>query len=183
MAHRSVAVLALASLASITACSKDELIAAESSKKAEAGAAPAAPKNLDLAKAALVSAKAKYAKKEVADADCLTLRSLEADFARDKTPDAVKTTKEIVVFCEIDVKLEGSVATLKADNEKLAASQKKKDKPGEQMYAATVKDGCASIRRHLETLATDRLDLEPKVAPLKAEADAICSAPPGSKKG
>jgi len=99
---------------------------------ADAATAPAAPKNLDLAKAALVAAKAKYAKHEVVDTDCAPIRSLEADFAGDKSPDAVKTTKEIDAFCEVDVKLEGEVATLKGDNDKLVAAQKKKDKPGEQ---------------------------------------------------
>jgi hypothetical protein len=180
MAHRGIVVGVLAVL-SLAAC-KDEKIAPETTKAVEAGAGTALPKNLDLAKAAIVVAKAKYAKHEPADADCVPLRSLEADFAGDKAPDAVKTTREIDVFCEIDVKLEGSVATLKADQEKLTAAQKKKDRTGEQMYAATVKDGCASLKQHFQTLATDHLDGEPKVAALKAEVDPICATPAGAKK-
>jgi hypothetical protein len=50
------------------------------------------------------------------------------------------------------------------------------------MYAATVKDGCASIRNQLETLSTDHLDKEPKVAVLKAEVDRICTPPSGARK-
>jgi hypothetical protein len=179
-------VLALAAVAAVAvlgpACAKDDKIAPEASKTVDAAATPAAPKNLDIAKLALATAKAKHAKKEVVDAECAPLRSLEADFANDKSPDAVKTTKEIDVFCEIDVKLEGSVATLKGDYEKLTAAQKKKDRPTETMYAATVKNGCASIKQHLETLANDRLDGEPKVAVLKADADRICSAPAPARK-
>jgi hypothetical protein len=182
MAHRGIVVGVLA-VVSLAAC-KDEKVTPATSKAVveEAGAAPAAPKNLDLAKAALVVAKAKHAKHEPADADCVPLRSLEADFARDRSPEAVKTTREIDVFCEIDVKLEGSVATLKADQEKLTAAQKKKDRAGQQMYAATVKDGCASIKQHFQTLATDHLDGEPKVAALKADVDPICTPPAGAKK-
>jgi hypothetical protein len=160
------------------ACSKDDKVTPEPKTVDAGAAAPAPPKNLDLAKAALVAAKAKYAKHEVVDADCGPLRSLEADFAQSKTPDALKTTREIDVFCAIDVALEGATKTLKADNDKLTAAVKKKDRTTEQMYAATVKDGCASIRTQLETLATDHLDNEPKVAALKAEIDPICSAPP-----
>ena len=163
------------------ACTKDDKITPTALKTTDAGAAAAAPKNLDLAKAALVAAKAKYAKHEVVDADCAPLRSLEADFAQDKSPDAVKTTREIDVFCEIDVKLEGAIATLKGDQEKLTAAQKKKDRSSEQMYAATVKDGCASIRQHLETLASDHLDGEPKVSLLKPDVDRICT-PAGARK-
>lgn len=180
MAHR-VCVIGLLAAVALAACSKDDEKAAPTAPKPEA-AAPAAPKNLDLAKAALVSAKAKYAKHEVVDAECAPLRSLEADFAGDKTPDAVKTTKEIDAFCEVDVKLEGEVATLKGDFEKLSAAQKKKDKAGEQMYGATVKDGCTSAKQHLETLVTDHLDGQPKVAPLKAEIERICAPPPPAKK-
>jgi hypothetical protein len=181
LAQRLLAISTLVAL-TIIACSKDDPPAA--SKAADAGAtAPAAPKNLDLAKAALVTAKAKYARHEVVnDTDCSPLRSLEADFAQDKSPDAVKTTKEIDVFCEIDVKLEGEVTTLKSDQEKLSAAQKKKDKSGEQMYGATVKDGCTTIKQHLESLARDHLDGEPKVATSKADVDAICSASAPRKK-
>ena len=61
----------------------------------DAGAAPAAPKNLDLARAALVTAKAKYAKHEVVDTDCAPLKSLEADFAKasDFNPDRFNTAE------------------------------------------------------------------------------------------
>lgn len=181
MAH-SPFVVGLLAVSALVACSKDDPSSA-ASKTVDASTAPAAPKNLDLAKAALVSAKSKYAKHEVVgDPDCAPLRSLEADFAKDKSPDAVKTTREIDVFCEIDVKLEGAVTTLKADNEKLAAAVKKKEKTTEQMYAATVKDGCTSIKNQLETLATDKLDGEPKVATLKAEVDPICTPPSGARK-
>jgi hypothetical protein len=165
-------VVGVLSVSTLAACSKDET----SSPAAKTiDAAPPAPKNLDLAKAALVSAKAKYARHEAGDADCAPLKSLEADFATDKSPDAVKTTREIDVFCDIDVKLEGSVTTLESDSEKLTAAIKKKDKTTEQMYEATVKEGCASIRSQLETLATDHLDGEPKVAALKAKVDPICT--------
>jgi hypothetical protein len=180
MSH-SVLVLGLLAVSTLAACSKDATISPES-KAADAAVAPAAPKNLDLAKAALVAAKAKYARHEVVDADCAPLRSLEADFAKDKTPDAVKTTREINVFCDIDVALEGAVKTLKGDNEKLTAAVKKKDRSTEQMYAATVKDGCASIRKQLESLAIDHIDGEPKVAALKAEVDPICSPPSDARK-
>jgi hypothetical protein len=180
MAH-SVLVVGLLAVFTVAACSKDDATP-PATKAVDAAVAPAAPKNLDLARAALVAAKAKYARHEVADADCAPLRSLEADFAKDKSPDAVKTTREIDVFCEIDVTLEGAVKTLKGDQEKLAAAVKKKDRPSEQMYAATVKDGCASIRKQLETLAADHLDGEPKVATLKAEVDPICSPPSSAKK-
>ncbi|MEI9885824.1 MAG: hypothetical protein WDN08_04855 [Rhizomicrobium sp.] len=165
----------------LAACSKEETTTPPS-KSVDAAVAPAAPKNLDLAKAALVSAKAKYAKHEVVDAECAPLKSLEADFAGDKNPDAVKTTREIDIFCGIDVTLEGAVTTLKGDQEKLTAAIKKKDRTTEQMYAATVRDGCASIRRQLESLATDHLDGEPKVTTLKAEIDPICSPPASAKK-
>lgn len=184
MGHRLLVLVSLGLLAtSATAagCTKEDKTAPAASKTAEAGAAAPAPKNLDLAQAALVTAKAKYARHEVVDADCAPLRSLEADFAQDKSPDAVKTTREIDVFCDIDVKLEGAVATLKGDHEKLTAAQKKKDRATEQMYAATVKDGCTSIRQHLESLASNRLDKEPKVAPLVAEVDRICT-PAGARK-
>ncbi len=180
MAH-SLLVVGLLAVSALVACSKDDS-SSPASKTVDAAVAPAAPKNLDLAKAALVTAKAKYAKHEVVDADCAPLKSLEADFAKDKSPDAVKTTREIDVFCDIDVKLEGAVKTLQADNEKLTAALKKKDRTTEQMYAATVKDGCASIRQQLEILATDHLDGEPKVAALKAEADPICTPPSGARK-
>ncbi|MDB5214820.1 MAG: hypothetical protein JWO86_2747 [Myxococcaceae bacterium] len=179
---RLLRLLCLLAVVGVAACTKEDKNAPAPSKAADAGATVAAPKNLDLARAALVTAKAKYAKHEVVnDADCAPLRSLEADFAQDKSPDAVKTTKEIDAFCEIDVKLEGSVATLKTDQDKLAAAQKKKDKPSVQMYEATVKDGCASIKQQLETLATDHLDGEPKVAGLKSDADRICTPPPARK--
>ena len=153
MTH-SVLVFGLLAVSAVAACSKDDT-SSPASKTVDAAAAPVLPKNLDLAKAALVAAKAKYAKHEVVDADCAPLRSLEADFAKDKSPDAVKTSREIDVFCEIDVTLEGAVTTLKGDQEKLTAAVKKKDRATEQMYTATVKDGCASIRKQLETLASD----------------------------
>lgn len=174
---RPVALLALLSLLApltVTACTKDEKSAPTPSKTAEAGASSATPKSLDLAKAALVTAKAKYARHEVVDADCAPIKSLEADFAQDKSPEAVKATREIDVFCDIDVKLEGAVATLKGDHEKLTAAQKKKDRPTEQMYGATVKDGCTSIREQLASLASSHLDTEPKVATLKADVERIC---------
>jgi spore coat protein CotH len=182
LVFRLLCSLCLLAVVGVAACMKEDKNAPAPSKAADAGATVAAPKNLDLARAALVTAKAKYAKHEVVnDADCAPLRSLEADFAQDKSPDAVKTTKEIDAFCEIDVKLEGSVATLKTDQDKLAAAQKKKDKSAVQMYEATVKDGCASIKQQLETLATDHLDGEPKVAGLKSDADRICTPPPARK--
>ena len=149
---------------------------------ADAKASPPGPKNLDLAKAALTTAKAKYAKKEVVDAECAPLKSLQADFADSKDPEAVKTSREIDVFCDIDVKLEGAVATLKTDSGKLAEALKKKDKTTEQMYTATVKDGCASVREHLASLAAKHLDAEPKVVTLKAEIEGICTPAAGAKK-
>jgi hypothetical protein len=170
---QGVLVVGLLAVFTLVACSKEESTSPVS-KAVDAAAAPAAPKNLDLAKAALVAAKAKYAKHEVVDADCAPLKSLEADFAKDTTPDAVKTTREINVFCDIDVALEGAVKTLEGDQEKLAAAAKKKDRSTEQMYAATVKDGCTSIRKQLESLASDHIDGEPKVAVLKAKVDPIC---------
>jgi hypothetical protein len=181
MAQR-VLVIGLLAVSALVACSKDETTGS-TSKAVDAGdAAPAVSPSLDLAKAALVTAKLKYAKHEVADADCGPLRSLEADFAKDKSPAAVKTTREIDVFCDIDVKLEGAVTTLKGDQDKLTAATKKKDKATVQMYEATVKDGCASIKQQLETLATDHLDGEPKVAALRADVDPICSPPPSAAK-
>ena len=180
MAH-SVLVVGLLAVSALAACSKDDT-SSPASKTVDAGAAPVAPKNLDLAKAALVAAKAKHAKHEVVDADCAPLKSLEADFARDTSPDAVKTTREINVFCDIDVALEGAVKTLKGDHEKLTAALAKKDKTTEQMYAATVKDGCASIRKQLESLAIDHIDGEPKVAVLKAEVEPICTPPSAARK-
>ncbi|MBS2014204.1 MAG: hypothetical protein JST00_15050 [Deltaproteobacteria bacterium] len=176
------AALVLSSLSA--ACNKEEdkkVLVDKVVDAAAAEAAPPGPKNLDLAKAALASAKAKHAKKEVVDSECAPLKSLQADFADSKDPEAVKTSREIDVFCDIDVKLEGAVATLKTDNGKLADALKKKDKTTEQMYAATVKDGCSSIREHLATLATKRLDGEAKVTTLKAEIEPICS-PPAKKK-
>ena len=180
MAH-SVLVVGLFAVSALAACSKDDT-SSPAAKAVDAAVAPAAPKNLDLAKAALVSAKAKYAKHEVVDADCAPLKSLEADFAKDTSPDAVKTTREIDVFCEIDVTLEGAVTTLKGDQAKLLAALKNKDRATEQMYTATVKDGCASIRKQLETLASEHLDGEPKVAALKADVDPICTPPSGARK-
>lgn len=180
MAH-SVLVVGLLAVSALAACSKDDP-GIPASKTVDAGAAPVLPKNLDLAKAALVAAKAKHARHEVVDADCAPLRSLEADFAKDTSPDAVKTTREIDVFCDIDVALEGAVTTLKGDHEKLTAALKKKDRATEQMYEATVNDGCASIKKQLETLAITHLDGEPKVAVLKAEIDPICSPPKGARK-
>ena len=180
MAH-SVLLVGLLAVSALAACSKDDT-SSPASKSVDAGAAPVLPKNLDLARAALVAAKAKHARHEVVDADCAPLKSLEADFARDTSPDAVKTTREIDVFCGIDVTLEGAVTTLKGDQEKLTAALKKKDRATEQMYAATVKDGCASIRKQLETLAIDHLDGEPRVAALKAEVDPICTPPSGARK-
>jgi hypothetical protein len=173
--------IGLLALSALVACSKDDqsnLVA----KVVDAAAPPAGPTSLDLAKAALVSGKAKYAKHEAAEADCVPLKSLAADFAKDKSPDAVKTTREINAFCAIDVALEGAVATLKADQEKLAAALKKKDRTTEQMYTATVKDGCASIKQQLEGLAGDHLEGEPKVATLKAQIDPICSPPSDARK-
>ena len=180
MTH-GVVVAGLLAASALAACSKEDA-GPPASKAVEAGAAPAAPKNLDLAKAALVTARAKYAKHEVVDADCAPIKSLEADFAKDTSPDAVKTTREIDVFCDIDVKLEGAVTTLKGDQEKLTAALKKKDRSTEQMYTATVKDGCASIRSQLDALASAHLDAEPKVAALKAEVDPICTPPSGARK-
>ena len=173
-----VGVLAASALA---ACSKDEASSLVA-RTVDAAVAPAAPKNLDLAKAALVTAQAKYAKHEVVDADCAPLKSLEADFAKDTTPDAVKTRREIDVFCGIDVTLKGAVTTLKGDQEKLTAALKKKDRTTEQMYAATVKDGCASIQKQLESLAADHLDGEPKVVALKAEVELYCAPPISARK-
>jgi hypothetical protein len=95
---------------------------ARSRSDEELRAAAASSPSLDLAKAALVAAKGKYAKHEVIDADCAPLRNLEANFAKDKSPDAVKMTRAIDVFCDIDVKLEGAVATLKGDQDKLTAA-------------------------------------------------------------
>jgi hypothetical protein len=172
----------LLAVCALAACSKDDSGGAAAKGVDAAPAAPPAPKNLDLAKAALVTAKAKYAKHEVVDAECAPLKSLEADFAKDPAPEAIKTAREIDVFCGIDVKLEGAVATLKGDNDKLAAAVKKKDRTTEQMYAATVKDGCASIRSQLETLASEHLDAEPKVVALKAEIEPICAPPSAARK-
>jgi len=166
---------------SALACSKDDASSLVA-RTVDAAVAPAAPKNLDLAKAALITAKAKYAKHEVVDAECAPLKSLAADFAKDKTPDALKTTREIDVFCGIDVTFEGAVTTLKGDQEKLTAALKKKDRATEQMYTATVKDGCASIQKQLESLAADHLDGEPKVAALKAEVEPICTPPSSAHK-
>lgn len=182
MAHGvCVRVVSLLVVALVAACAKEDKSVPTASKTVEAGAAVSGPKNLDLAKAALVSAKAKHVKHETVETDCAPIRSLEADFADDKSPDVLKTRREIAVFCEIDVKLEGSVATLKGDQDKLTAAQKKKDRAGEQMYAATLKDGCASVRQQLESLATDKLDGEPKMAGLKADIERIC-APAAAKK-
>lgn len=179
VAH-GVVVVGLLAATTLAACSKED--ASPAPRTVDAGAATAAPKNLDLARAALVTAKAKYAKHEVVDADCAPLKSLEADFAKDTSPDAVKTTREIDAFCEIDVKLEGAVTTLEGDQEKLTAALKKKDRTTEQMYTATVKDGCASVRSQLEALAAAHLDGEPKVASLKAKVDPICTPPSGARK-
>lgn len=168
----------------IAACSKEDqknLIDKVVDAAADASAVPAGPKNLDLAKAALVSAKAKYAKHQAGEADCAPLKSFEADFADSKDPDAVKTTRDIDVFCGIDIALEGAVTTLKADNTKLTDAVKKKDKTTEQMYTATVKDNCSSIHDQLDALTAKHLDSEPKVATLKADIDPICS-PPAKKK-
>jgi hypothetical protein len=182
MTHSVLVIGLLAvSVSALAACSKDDA-SSSASKTVDAAVAPVAPKNLDLAKAALVSARAKYAKKEVVEADCGPLMSLKADFARDTAPEAVKTAREIDVFCEIDVTLEGAVKTLKGDNEKLAAALKKKDKTTEQMYTATVKDGCESIRKQLEALAIEHLDTEPKAVALKAEVEPICTPPSGARK-
>ena len=180
MAH-SVLVVGLLAGFTVAACAKEDT-APPAAKTLDAAKAPAAPKNLDLAKAALVAAKAKAAKHEAVDAECAPLKSLEADFAKDTSPDAVKTTREINVFCDVDVALEGAVKTLEGDQEKLSAASKKKERATEQMYAATVKDGCASIRKQLESLASDHLDGEPKVAVLKAKVDPICSPPSGAAK-
>jgi len=178
------AALALPSLTA--ACSKTDdkkvLIDKVVDAAADASAVAAGPKNLDLAKAALASAKAKYAKKEVVDSECAPLKSLQADFTDSKDPEAVKTSREIDVFCDIDVKLEGAVATLKTDSGKLAEAVKKKDRTTEQMYTATVKDGCSSIREQLAALSAKHLDGEPKVATLKAEIEPICAPPAGAKK-
>jgi hypothetical protein len=171
----------LLAVCTLFACSKDDqtnLVA----KVVDAAPPPAGPTSLDLAKPALVTAKAKYAKHEAVEADCAPLKSLAADFAKDKSPDAVKTTREINAFCAIDVALEGAVATLKADQEKLTAALKKKDRTTEQMYTATVKDGCASIKLQLDGLVGDHLDGEPKVATLKAQIDPICSPPSDARK-
>ncbi|HSO37206.1 MAG TPA: hypothetical protein VLT33_31990, partial [Labilithrix sp.] len=80
MAH-SVLMVGLLAVSALAACSKDDTSSA-ASKAVDAAAAPVAPKNLDLARAALVAAKAKYARHEVVDADCVPLKSLEADFAK-----------------------------------------------------------------------------------------------------
>ena len=182
MAHRVLVIgLLTVSALNLTACSKEDA-SASAPKTKDASVAPAAPKNLDLARAALVSARAKYAKHEVVDADCGPLKSLQADFAKDTSPEAVKTTREINVFCDIDVTLEGAVKTLEGDQEKLTAAVKKKDRTTEQMYAATVKDGCASVKKQLESLALDHIDGEPKVATLKAKVDPICSPPSDARK-
>lgn len=185
MIVRLSSVTALLALTLLAACSKDDkkvLIDKVVDAASSASAAPAGPKNLDLAKAALTAAKAKYANKQVVDTDCGPLKSLAADFADSKDPEAVKTTREIDVFCGIDVKLEGAVATLKTDNGKLTDAIKKKDKTTEQMYAATVKDGCSSIKEQLAELTAKKLDGEPKVATLKAEIEPICSPPAAAKK-
>ncbi len=186
MIARVSLVAAVLALSSLSACSKEEdkktLIDKVTDASGDTGAAPPGPKNLELAKAALVTAKAKYAKKEVVDAECAPIQSLAADFADSKDPEAVKTTREIDVFCRIDVKLEGAVATLKTDNGKLTDAIKKKDKATEQMYTATVKDGCSSIRDQLAELATKKLDGEPKVTALKAEIEPICSPPAAAGK-
>lgn len=181
MAH-SVLVVGLVAVSALAACSKDETSSAPASKAVDAAVVPAAPKNLDLAQAALVSARAKHAAQKAGEADCAPLRSLKADFARDTAPAAVKTAREIDVFCEIDITLEGAVTTLKADHEKLAAAVKKKDRATEEMYTATVREGCASVRKQMESLANDRLDTEPKVVALKAEVDPICSPPAAARK-
>ncbi len=182
MMDSTALVIGLLAATALAACSKEETTSSAAAKTVDAAVAPAAPKNLDLAKAALVTAKAKYAKHEVVDAECAPIKSLEADFAKDPSPEAGKTRREIDVFCGIDVTLEGAVATLKTDNEKLTAAIKKKDRTTEQMYAATVRDGCASVRQQLEALAADHLDGEPKVPALKVEVDAICAAPGGVRK-
>lgn len=174
-------------LTSLVGCTKEEdkktLIDKVVDAAADANPAPAGPKNLDLAKPALATAKAKYANKQVVnETDCGPLQSLAADFADSKDPEAIKTSKEIAVFCLIDVKLEGAVTTLKTDNGKLADAVKKKDKTTETMYAATVKDGCTSVKGQLDEIAAKKLDTEPKVTALKAEIDAICSAPAAPKK-
>ncbi len=170
----SVLVIGLFGVSTLAACSKEDT-SSPASKVVDAAVAPVAPKNLDLAKAALVTAKAKYAAHQAVDTDCPPLKSLEADFAKDKSPDAVKTTREINVFCDIDVALEGAVKTLVGDQEKLTAAVKKKDKTTQTMYAATVQSGCASIKDQLASLASDHIDGEPKVATLKAEIDPICT--------
>ncbi len=186
IARVSLVAITLALPLLTAACSKDDdkkvLIDKVVDAAASASAAPAGPKNLDLAKAALATAKAKYANKQIVDTDCAPLKSFQADFADSKDPDAVKTTREIDLFCDIDVKLEGAVATLKTDHGKLADAVKKKDKTTEQMYAATVKDGCSSIREHLATLKTKKLDAEPKVKTLEAEIEPICAQPAAAKK-
>ena len=179
-----LSLLALLALSTF-ACSKDDqknLIAKVVDAAADVSPPPAGPKNLDLAKAALVSAKAKYAKHEAGESDCAPLKSLEGDFADSKDPDALKTTREIDIFCGIDIALEGAVATLKTDNGKLTDAVKKKDKTTEQMYTATVKDNCSSIHDQLEALAAKHLDDDPKVRVLKLDIDPICSPPAAAKK-
>ena len=181
MTHRAF-VVGLLAMSLLGACSKEDQSNLVAKVVDAAPPPPAGPKNLDIAKVALVAAKAKYAKHEAGDADCGPLKSLKADFDKDPSPDAVKTAREIEVFCEIDIALEGGVATLKTDQGKLTAAVTKKDRAGEQMYGATVKDGCASIKKQLEFLAADHLDGEPKVAMLKAEVDPICSPPAATRK-
>lgn len=144
--------------------------------------APAGPKNLDLAKAALATARAKYAEKKASEADCAPLLSFENDFADSTDPEAVKTRHGIDTFCLIDISLDGAVTTLKADNAKLVDAQQKKDKNTVQMYTATVKDNCTQIKGQLDELATKKLADDPKVTMLKADIDPICSPPAAPKK-
>ena len=180
MARRWLVVGSLAVVA-LVAC--DKAGTAAGVKEMDGAAPPGPPKqtSLDLAKASLATAKAKHAKKESVDADCAPIKSLEADFAKDTSPDAVKTRREIDLFCDVDVKLEGAATTLKNDHQKLTDAIAKKDRAGEQMYAATVKDGCASIKEQLAALATAGLDGEAKVTTLKTDIDRVC-APAAKKK-
>jgi len=179
---RRFLVVGMVAWSALVACDKAGTASGVKAMDGAAPPTPAAPTSVDLARTALAAAKAKYAKKEIVDTDCAPIKSLEADFAKNTSAEAVALRREIDLFCDIDVKLEGASITLKADHQKLTDAIAKKDKPGEQMYAATVKDGCTSIKEQLASLATEKLDGEAKVVAVKAEVERVCAPPAAGKK-
>jgi|GEM_PF-5098033 len=169
-----IIIVTLVGVASLTGCSKktDEAL----DKKAEELGEEIGNKIIiDMTKKELAEAKKKHASKEDVDMECSSLLSGRSEVEKAKSADATQLSNEIAAFCIIDVRIGGRVAALQTELDEMLAAQKKKDRSMEQLHWASLSTSCEAMKRDFESLKEDKLQDDPRVLPLKAQVEKVCT--------